>query len=153
MPSSLHAFAKQYGLSKSTVYRRCQALELDTSQGLSDDAIDLLKLDFDLMEDEVVVVDTEVVDAGVMAIEVAGNQSLPAIPQFETTGMLDHRSIAQARGVQGQHNLATYVAHTTAQYLHAKTIQHLAGIDAAFANAQQSMAGLADQAIRQGEEK
>ena len=49
MNTSLTKFCKDYGLSKSTVYRRCQELGLDTSDGLSPEACDRLMHEFDVV--------------------------------------------------------------------------------------------------------
>ena len=49
MNTSLTKFCKDYALSKSTVYRRCQELGLDTSDGLSPEACDRLMHEFDVV--------------------------------------------------------------------------------------------------------
>ncbi|MGG6297832.1 hypothetical protein ACQ4M4_25850 [Leptolyngbya sp. AN02str] len=46
---SLTKFSKDNNLAKATVYRRCQELGIDTSAGLSDEAIATLTHEFDLM--------------------------------------------------------------------------------------------------------
>ena len=49
MNTSLSKFCKDNGLPKSTVYRRCQELGLDTSDGLSPEACDRLRHEFDVV--------------------------------------------------------------------------------------------------------
>ena len=48
MNISLSKFCKDRGLSKTSVYRRCQELSIDTSQGLDEGAIALLEHEFDV---------------------------------------------------------------------------------------------------------
>lgn len=49
MNTSLSKFCKDYDLPKSSVYRRCQELGFDTSDGLTPDACERLLHEFDVM--------------------------------------------------------------------------------------------------------
>lgn len=46
MPQSLTLFCKEHDLPKATVYRDCKQLGIDTSNGLDDEAIARLKLEY-----------------------------------------------------------------------------------------------------------
>lgn len=48
MNTSLTRFCKDNNLAKTTVYRRCQEMSIDTSQGLTPEAVEQLKHEFDL---------------------------------------------------------------------------------------------------------
>ncbi len=49
MNISLTKFCKDTGLPKSSVYRRCQELGIDTTNGLSDEAVQQLRHEFDVV--------------------------------------------------------------------------------------------------------
>lgn len=48
--TSLHGFCKTYNLSKTTVHRYCRENDIPTSNGLSADAVDRLKVAFNIPE-------------------------------------------------------------------------------------------------------
>ncbi|HIK39767.1 hypothetical protein [Thermoleptolyngbya sp. M55_K2018_002] len=49
---SLSRFSQLANIPKTSIYRRCTELGIDTSSGLSPDAVELLKADFGLVQDE-----------------------------------------------------------------------------------------------------
>lgn len=147
---SVSAFSREHQLSKATVLRRCRALGIETTEGLTSDAVATLRREFGL-DGDVSVIDGEVMPEA-MAITVADNTGIPAIPAWDTDAPGESRELAQIRQQQGRHNLETYIAGMTANYVHHRMAQHLAGIDAAFANVAMQGAGLADQAVK-GEQK
>jgi hypothetical protein len=51
MPQSLTLFCKEHDLPKATVYRDCKQLNIDTSNGLSDEAIARLKVEYGIKDD------------------------------------------------------------------------------------------------------
>ena len=141
---SLHAFSKENGLNKSTVHRRCVKLGLDTAKGLNPENVKLLRREFDL--EDATVIQGEVVDTGT-DIVLSRNTGVPAIPSFGDGHYNDVRDISRVRMSQGRSNLETYVRHVTGAYIGFKMEQHLAGVDAAFANVGQEMSTQADQSI------
>lgn len=147
MTISLHAFCKENSLSKSTVHRRCKLLGIDTANGLSADAQLQLRREFDLQDSRIPDVEGEIVSPQAGAITLACNTGIPAIPRFDGDQHSDVRDLAKVRGQQGQRNLEAYLQAMTGQYLHFKVAQHFAGIDAAFANAQQALSGQANQSV------
>jgi hypothetical protein len=46
MAISLHGFCRDHNLPKSTVYRKCQELGIDTSEGLTSEDCDCLRVEF-----------------------------------------------------------------------------------------------------------
>ncbi|RMH41282.1 MAG: hypothetical protein D6694_09205 [Gammaproteobacteria bacterium] len=50
MRTSLTAFCKSHGLPKTTVYRDCQRLGIDTANGLDDEAIARLNLEYGIVD-------------------------------------------------------------------------------------------------------
>ncbi|WP_448603983.1 hypothetical protein [Thermoleptolyngbya sp.] len=50
MPMSLTLFCREHDLPKATVYRDCKRLDIDTADGLSDEAIARLKLEYGIVD-------------------------------------------------------------------------------------------------------
>lgn len=67
MPQSLTLFCKEHDLPKATVYRDCKQLGIDTSNGLSDEAIARLKLEYGIVDNPTAteaIAPTEIVPSG-----------------------------------------------------------------------------------------
>lgn len=144
---SLHSFAKENRLSKATVHRRAKALGIDTSQGLTADAVLALRREFQLHQSPAVIEGEIVGDSGSLAI--VDNAGVPPIPRWDAEGQQDSKDVARIRQSQGQQNLQTFLNAVTGNYMAFKMQQHFAGIDAAFANTNMSTAGLANQAVQE----
>jgi hypothetical protein len=144
---SLHSFAKENRLSKATVHRRAKALGIDTSQGLTSDAILTLRREFQLHQSPQVVEGEIVGDSA--ALSVVDNAGVPPIPRWDVGGQQDSKDVARIRQTQGQQNLQTFLSAATGNYMAYKMQQHFAGIDAAFANTTMGTAGIANQVIQE----
>ncbi len=87
MNVSLTKFCKDYDLPKSSVYRRCQELGIDTANGLSPDAVAQLRHEFGVTapveEPATVAAVLAPVDVGNHAITLA-NPALPTAYSLET---------------------------------------------------------------------
>ena len=144
---SLHGFCKRFDLSKSTVHRRCRLLGIDTSDGLTADAVDQLIQEFDLESPPVV--EGEIIEPSMPAGSVAltRNSGVPPIPQFGTGRGGEVRDLSRVRYRQGTQNLETYFNGMAANYLHYKTEELFASIDAAVANTAQGLAHQAHNAV------
>lgn len=143
---SVNFFAKDNGLSKATVLRRCKAMGIETREGLAADAVLALRREFELDKAPQIIDGELLTDDD--AIVVSGNCGVPAIPTWDTGAHTESRDIAQVRQGQGQRNLETYIAGLTANYIGHRVSKHLAGIDAAFANVAMQTAHLADQNVK-----
>ncbi len=87
MNISLTKFCKDYALSKSTVYRRCQELGIETTRGLSTEDCARLLHEFDL----VTVQTGEESEQPVVRVEMGNHQlvlSAPDLPQTYSLGAL-----------------------------------------------------------------
>lgn len=62
MNISIGEFAKQHDIPKSTVYTKCKALGLDTSEGIKPDDVETLKAEFNIKNS--MFADVEVIDPG-----------------------------------------------------------------------------------------
>jgi hypothetical protein len=83
MNTSLSKFCKDHDLPKSSVYRRAQELNIDTSDGLSPEACDRLLHEFDVMT-EPPAVEPESAEQEAVTVEVGNHQivlSQPTMPQ------------------------------------------------------------------------
>lgn len=84
MNTSLSKFAKDNGLHKSAVYRRCQELNISTADGLSPDAVERLEHEFSVEIAQHKTTATQSVQAAQPVVDV-GNHSItlasPTLPQ------------------------------------------------------------------------
>lgn len=80
MQTSLTKFSKDHSLPKSTVYRRCQELQIDTTDGLSPADLETLLHEFNLKP---------AVEAPAVTVEVGNHQIVLGNPQLPQTFSLD----------------------------------------------------------------
>lgn len=80
MQTSLTKFCKDHDLSKSTVYRRCQELGLETTDGLAPADLQTLLHEFNL---------EPVVETPAITVEVGNHQITLATPQLPQTFTLE----------------------------------------------------------------
>jgi hypothetical protein len=144
---SLHSFAKENGLSKATVHRRAKALGIDTSEGLSADAVLALRREFQLHKSPQIV-EGELIGGG-SELAIADNAGVPPIPRWDAASHQENKEIARIRQGQGQQNLETFLQAMTGNYMAYKMQRHFEGIDAAFANTSMNAAGLASQVVQE----
>ncbi|GAB4145303.1 MAG: hypothetical protein Fur0046_22930 [Cyanobacteria bacterium J069] len=93
---SLSRFSQLANIPKTSIYRRCTELGIDTSSGLSPDAVELLKADFGLVQDEPEpepatvahseIVPSDFIQPGQLATVEAHDISLP--DSFDTSAMV-----------------------------------------------------------------
>lgn len=100
MQTSLTKFSKDYNLPKSTVHRRCQELNLDTSDGLSPDDFETLLHEFNLKP---------IVETPEITVEVGNHQIVLATPELPQTYCLD--SLRADESVQFEDPLAIATAY------------------------------------------
>lgn len=89
MAISLHSFCKENGLPKSSVYRRCQEINISTSDGLSESDCDRLLQEFGV---------TPVVEAE--PIDTASNSAI--VPIVHSVEVVPADSALVARKIQPQ---------------------------------------------------
>lgn len=87
---SLHTFCKDNGLAKSSVHRKCQELNIDTADGLSQESINQLLIEFGKQP----VIDGEVVDLNASASSI--------VPVVHTIEAIPDNSNLVVRRIQPQ---------------------------------------------------
>ncbi|MBD2072693.1 hypothetical protein H6F86_02070 [Phormidium sp. FACHB-592] len=88
MNTSLSKFCKDHDLPKSSVYRRCQELNIDTSDGLSPEACDRLLHEFDVVT-ELPAIEPESAKQQPVTVEVGNHQIVLAQPDLSQTYSLE----------------------------------------------------------------
>jgi hypothetical protein len=135
---SLSQFSKRAGVGKSTVYNDCRRLGFDTSQGLTDEAVDALLSLYgmtDLPETQGSTNDSDngkPEPAGAMVL--SKGRSLPSIPgQFAAPEIivdLDDLHSTSQRGAALANASADQIGSFLAQYASLRVDQSIARIDA-----------------------
>jgi len=99
MNTSLTKFCKDHNLPKSSVYRRCQELNIDTTDGLTPDACDRLRHEFDVE----LPVQPEPPDTTRVSVEVTTSDIMPINPlQLPIGSQFNlNAALAQIDGAKG----------------------------------------------------
>ncbi|MBW4692236.1 MAG: hypothetical protein KME27_10765 [Lyngbya sp. HA4199-MV5] len=88
MNTSLTKFCRDNKLSKTTVHRRCQELNLDITDGLNPVDLDMLMHEFDLKP---------VVEASPVTVEVGNHQIVLGAPQLPQTYTLEGLRVSEVQ--------------------------------------------------------
>lgn len=99
MNKALSQFCRDYGLPKTSVYRKCQELGISTTDGLSPEVCDRLRHEFDVE----LPAQTEPLDATRVSVEVTASEIMPINPlQLPMGSQFNlNAALAQIDGAKG----------------------------------------------------
>ncbi|ESA38099.1 hypothetical protein N836_34035 [Leptolyngbya sp. Heron Island J] len=109
MTISLHKFCTQNNLSKSTVHRRCQELNIDTSNGLDQDAVTRLLNEFSVQPEQTQ--ESEAAEISTLTISTGNHRGALDLPSLPTDINLSD--------VRGNAPLASFEAEDIERFLDA----------------------------------
>lgn len=101
MNISLSKFCRVYGLPKSSVFVRCQEMGINTSEGLDEAAVEILKNEFDVQQ---AVTPRPTPESRTVSVEVGNHQVALAAPQIPQAYSLE--GLRQSEVVQFEDPLA-----------------------------------------------